>query len=62
MVKQLWLEFIEQEDIESLWTGFPEAARRELTQQMARLMARQLAARVQQGQGVKEVDDEPSEH
>jgi hypothetical protein len=60
MVKQLWLEFIEQEDIESLWAGFSEAARRELTQQVARLMARQLTARVQQGQGVKEVGDEPS--
>lgn len=61
MAKQLWLELIEREDVEALWEAFPQAARRELTQQMARLMARQLAARVQQGKGATEVGDEPSE-
>jgi hypothetical protein len=61
MPKQLWLELIEQEDIEALWEGFPEEARREVTQQVARLMAQKLAARVQQGKGAKEVGDEPSE-
>ena len=61
MPKQLWLEFIEQEDIEALWEGFPEQARPEVTQQYARLMAQRLAARVQQGKGAKEVGDEPSE-
>jgi hypothetical protein len=61
MPKQLWLELIEQEDIEALWEGFPEPSRREVTQQYARLTAQWLAARVQQGKGAKEVDDEPSE-
>jgi len=58
MQKQLWRDLIEQEDIEALWEGFPDQARREVTQQYARLMAQRLAARVQQA---KEVGDEPGE-
>lgn len=58
MHKQLRLDLIEQEDIEALWEAFPEPARREVTQQYARLMAQRLAARVQQA---KEVGDEPGE-
>ncbi len=58
MQKQLRLDLIEQEDIEALWEGFPDQARREVTQQYARLMAQWLAARVQQA---KEVGDEPGE-
>ena len=62
MPKQLWLELIGQENIEALWEGFPEQARTEVTQQVARLMAQRLAACVQQGKGAKEVGDEPNEH
>ncbi len=58
MHKQLRLDLIEQEDIEALWEAFPDQARREVTQQYARLMAQWLAARVQQA---KEVGDEPGE-
>jgi len=61
MPKQLWLEFIEQEGLEALWEGFPETARREVTELYARLMAQRLAARVQQAKGAKEVGDEPSD-
>jgi hypothetical protein len=61
MPKQLWLELIEQENLEALWEGFPEEARSEVTQQYARLMAQILAARVQRGKGAKEVGDEPGE-
>ncbi len=46
MQKQQWLEFIEQEDLEALWEGFPEPARTQVTQRYARLMAQMLAARV----------------
>ena len=59
MPKQLWLELIEQENVEALWEGFPEKVRSEVTQQYARLMAQRLAARVQQAKGAKEVGDEP---
>jgi len=61
MQKQLWLELIEQENIEALWEGFPEKARTEVAQQYARLMAQRLAAQVHQAKGTKEVGDEPSE-
>jgi len=62
MPKQLWLEFSGQENIEALWEGFPEQARTEVTQQVARLMAQRLAARVQRAKDTKEVGDEPHEH
>ena len=61
MQKQLWRDLIEQEDIEALWEGFPDQARRQLTQQYAWLMAQRLAARVQQAKAAKEVGDEPGE-
>jgi hypothetical protein len=61
MPKQLWLDLIEQENLEALWEGFPEEARSEVTQQYARLMAQILAARVQRGKSAKEVGDEPGE-
>lgn len=59
MHKQLWLGLGEQENSEVLWEGFPEQARRDVTQQVARLMAQQLAARVQAAKAVQEVGDEP---
>lgn len=62
MPKQLLLELIESEDIEALWEGFPEEARKEVTQQYARLMVQRLAARVQQGKDAKEVGDESNAH
>jgi len=46
MRKQMWLEFIEQEDLEALWAGLPEQARSEVTERYARLMAQILAERV----------------
>jgi hypothetical protein len=55
MRKQMWLEFIEQEDWEGLWAGFPEQARSEVTELYARLMAQILAERVI---SAKEVCDE----
>jgi hypothetical protein len=55
MHKQMWLEFIEQEDWEGLWAGFPEQARSEVTELYARLMAQILAERVI---SAKEVCDE----
>jgi hypothetical protein len=61
MQKQLWLEFIEQEDLDALWEGFPEQARTQVTQRYARLMAQMLAARVSQATLEKEVGDEPGD-
>ena len=55
MHKQMWLEFIEQEDWEGLWAVFPEQARSEVTELYARLMAQILAERVI---SAKEVCDE----
>ena len=61
MAEQRWLAFIEKERLEGLWEGFPEPARREVTQRYARLMAQMLAARVRQATGVKEAGDEPND-
>jgi hypothetical protein len=61
MHKQLWLEFIEQAGVEALWEGFPEKARREVTEHYARLMAQRLAARRGQARTEKEGGDEPSD-
>jgi hypothetical protein len=55
MGKQMWLEFIEREDLEGLWAVFPEQARSEVTELYARLMAQMLAERVS---SAKEVCDE----
>jgi hypothetical protein len=46
MMKQQRLAFLEQECLETLWEQFPEQARDEITQQVARLMARALVARI----------------
>lgn len=46
MMKQQRLAFVEQECLETLWEQFPEHARDEVTQQVARLMARALVARI----------------
>jgi hypothetical protein len=55
MRKQMWIEFIEQERLERLWAGFPEQARREVTELYARVMAQILTERVI---SAKEVCDE----
>ena len=46
MMKQQRLAFLEQECLETLWEQFPEQARDEVTQQVARLMARALVAQI----------------
>jgi hypothetical protein len=46
MMKQQRLAFLEQECLETLWEQFPEQARDEITQQVARLMARALVAQI----------------
>jgi hypothetical protein len=46
MMKQQRLAFLEQECLETLWEQFPEPARDEITQQVARLMARALVAQI----------------
>ena len=46
MMKQQRLAFLEQECLETLWEQFPEAARDEVTRQVARLMARASVARI----------------
>jgi len=61
MQEQLWLGFIEQEELEALWEGFPEQARREVTELYARLMAQRLAAHMAKATLEKEACDEPSE-
>jgi hypothetical protein len=61
MPEQRWLAFIEEEGLEGLWEGFPEPARREVTQRYARLMAQMLAARVRKATGVQEASDEPND-
>ena len=62
MHKQLWLEFIEQEDLETLWESFPEPARGEVTALYARLLAQSLAAHVAKATlDRQEVRDEPGD-
>ena len=46
MMRQQRLAFLEQECLETLWEQFPEQARDEITQQVARLMARALVAQI----------------
>ncbi len=60
MPKQRRLRFLEQEFLETLWDGFPAAARHEVTAQYARLIARQFAERVRAEHPSKEVPDEPT--
>lgn len=48
MFKQRQLAFIEEGQLERLWTEFPEQARSEVTQHYARLMARMAVQRIGQ--------------
>ena len=59
MHRQRWLAFVDQVFLEVLWERFPQPARREVTAQYARLMARMLAARLQRRHPNQEVGDEP---
>ena len=61
MFKQRRLEFVEEEWLEALWERFPEQARREVTEQYARLMARTLVQRIRMLRTKQEAGDEPNE-
>ncbi len=58
MFKPRCLELFEEEGLERLWEGFPEAARAEVTAHYARLMAQ----RVRALRKPQEVGDEPNGH
>lgn len=57
MHRQRWLEFVQQELLETLWDQFPEEARRQSTEHYARLLVRMLAKRLEE-QRSKEPTDE----
>lgn len=59
MFKQMRLELLEEEHLDRLWAGFPEAAKHELTQQLARLIARTAVQRIRALRNKQEVGDEP---
>lgn len=59
MFKQMRLELPDEEHLERLWDGFPEAPKHELTQQLARLMARTAVQRIRALRTKQEVGDEP---
>lgn len=59
MFKQMRLELLDEEDLARLWERFPEAPKHELTQQVARLMARKAVQRIRALRDKQEVDDEP---
>jgi len=59
MFKQRCLEFFEPEHWEALWKQFPEQARREVTQQFARLMARVSIERIRALRTKRETADDP---
>ena len=64
MIKQRQLAFLETECLEALWEQIPEHARREVTQQCARLMARASVERIRAlrtSQKNREVSDESSD-
>ena len=64
MFKQRGLAFLETECLEALWEQFPEHARREVTQQYARLMARASVERIRAlrtSQKNREVRDESND-
>ena len=64
MVKQIRLEFLEEEDfgeLEELWEMLPEQARREVMQHYARLMARASVQRIRALRTDREVGDEPND-
>jgi hypothetical protein len=62
MFKQRYLDFFEEEDLERLWEGFPEAARAEVTAHYARLMAQSAVQRLRALRKQEEVGDEPHCH
>jgi hypothetical protein len=59
MFKQMRLELPDEERLDRLWEGFPEASKHELTQQLARLMARTAVHRIRALRTKQEVGDEP---
>jgi hypothetical protein len=60
MFKQMRLELPDEEHLDRLWEGFPEAPKHELTQQLARLMARTAVHRIRALRTKQqEVGDEP---
>ena len=59
MFKQRRLAFIEEGQLERLWTEFPEQARSEVTQHYARLMARTAVQRIRQLRKKQEAGNEP---
>jgi hypothetical protein len=59
MFKQMRLELLEEEHLDRLWEGFPAAPKHEVTQQLARLMARTAVQRIRALRTKQEVDDEP---
>ena len=59
MFKQMRLELLQEEHLDKLWQGFPEARKHELTQQLARLMARTAVHRIRALRTKQEVGDEP---
>ena len=63
MMKQQRLAFLEQDCLETLWEQFPEQAREEVTQQVARLMARALVAQIRalRADNNPEVSDDSSD-
>jgi hypothetical protein len=64
MVKQIRLDFPEEEDfekLEELWETLPEQARQEVTQHYARLMARASVQRIRALKADREVSDEPND-
>ncbi len=62
MFKQRCLDLFEEEGLERLWEGFPEAARAEVTAHYARLMAHQAVQRLRALRKQQEVGDEPNGH
>jgi hypothetical protein len=59
MFKQMRLEFLNEEHLDKLWEGFPEARKHELTQQLARLMARTAVQCIRALRTKQEAGDEP---
>ena len=60
MFKQKCLDLFEEEGLERLWEGFPEAARAEVTAHDARLMAHRAVQRLRTLRKPEEADDEPN--
>lgn len=62
MFKQRCLDLFEEQGLERLWEGFPEAARAEVTAHYARLMAHRAVAGLRALGKPEEVGDEPHGH